>query len=155
MVTIKRVVSIAALVGIAVATAVAQAPDPLLGTWKLNAAKSKAPYASGTTVFEATGDTLKGTVDLVGTDGTKYHWTFSAKYDGKDHPATGSSPFGDTLAITRVNPNTVRIVSKLAGKQTIVQTIVVAPDGKTRTTTAKGTDAKGQPVDSMSFYEKQ
>jgi hypothetical protein len=153
--TIKRVLSIAALVGIAVATVVAQAPDSLLGTWKLNAAKSKAPYSSGTTVFELAGETLKGTVDLVGTDGTKYHWTFSAKYDGKDHPATGSSPFGDTLAITRVNPNSVRIVSKLAGKQTIVQNIVVAPDGKTRTTTAKGTDAKGQPVDSMSFYEKQ
>lgn len=81
--------------------------------------------------------------------------SYPAKYDGKDHPATGSSPFGDTLAITRVNPNTVRIVSKLAGKQTIVQTIVVAADGKTRTTTAKGTDGKGQPVDSMSFYEKQ
>ena len=115
---IKRVLSSAALVAIAVAIGVAQAPDPLLGTWKLNAAKSKAPYASGTTVFEATGDTLKGTVNLVGTDGTKYHWTFAAKYDGKDHPATGSSPFGDTLAITRVNPNTVRIVSKLAGKPT-------------------------------------
>ena len=94
-------------------------------------------------------------MDLVGTDGTKFHWTFSAKVDGKDYPATGSSPFGDTLAITRVNPNTVRIVSKLAGKQTIEQTIVVAPDGKTRTTTAKGTDAKGQPVDTMSFYEKR
>ncbi len=152
---IKRLLNIAALVGIAFATTVAQAPDPLSGTWKLNATKSKAPFASGTTVFEAAGDTLKGTVDLVGTDGTKFHWTFSAKFDGKDHPATGNSPFGDTLAITRVNPNTVRIVSKLAGKQTIVQTIVVAPDGKTRTTTAKGTDAKGQPVDSMSFYEKQ
>ena len=155
MVTIRRVLSIAALVGIAVASAVAQAPDPLLGTWKLNAAKSKAPFASGTTVFAGAGDTLEGIVDLVGTDGTKFHWTFSAKYDGKDHKATGSSPFGDTLALTRVNPNTIRIVSKLAGKQTIVQTIVVAPDGKTRTTTAKGTDAKGQPVDSMSFYEKQ
>lgn len=153
--TIKRVLSIAALVGIAVATAAAQAPDPLAGTWKLNAAKSKAPFTSGTTVFEAAGDTLKGTVDLVGTDGTKFHWTFSAKYDGKDHPATGSSPFGDTLAITRVDKNTIRIVSKLAGKPTIVQTIAVAPDGKTRTTTAKGTDGKGQPVDSMSFYEKQ
>ena len=152
---IKRVLSIATLVGIGVATLAAQAPDPLLGTWKLNAAKSKAPYTSGTTVFEMAGDTLKGTVDLVGTDGSKYHWTFAAKGDGKDYPATGSSPFGDTLAITRVNPNTVRIVSKLAGKQTIVQTIVVAPDGKTRTTAAKGTDAKGQPVDSMSFYEKQ
>jgi hypothetical protein len=155
-VTITRVLSIAAaLTAIAVGTAVAQGPDPLLGTWKLNAAKSKAPFTSGTTVFEGTADTLKGTVDLVGTDGTKFHWTFAAKYDGKDHPATGASPFGDTLAITRFDKNTIRIVSKLAGKQTIVQTIVVAPDGKTRTTTAKGTDGKGQPVDSMSFYEKQ
>lgn len=153
--TFKRLLTIAVLASVAAATPFAQAPDPLLGTWKLNAAKSKAPYTSGTTVFESAGEGLKGTVDLVGTDGTKFHWTFSAKYDGKDHPATGSSPFGDTLAITRVNPNTVRIVSKLAGKQTLVQTIVVAADGKTRTTTAKGTDAKGQPVDSMSFYEKQ
>lgn len=154
-VTIKRVLSLAALIALAAVPAVAQGPDPLLGTWKLNAAKSKAPFTSGTTVFDGTADTLKGTVDLVGTDGTKFHWTFAAKYDGKDHPATGSSPFGDTLAITRVDKNTIRIVSKLAGKQTIVQTIVVAPDGKTRTTTAKGTDGKGQPVDSMSFYEKQ
>ena len=135
--TIKRVLSIAAFLAIAVGTAVAQGPEPLLGTWKLNPAKSKAPYTSGTTVFEGTADTLKGTVDLVGTDGTKFHWTFAAKYDGKDHPATGSSPYGDTLAITRVDKNTIRIVSKLAGKQTIVQTIVVAPDGKTRTTTAR------------------
>jgi hypothetical protein len=154
-VKIKSLLTIAALVCLTFATALAQAADPLLGTWKLNPAKSKTPYTSGTSVFEADGDTLKGTVDLVGADGTKYHWTFSAKYDGKDHPATGASPYGDTLAITRVNPNTVRIVSKLAGKQTIVQDIVVAPDGKTRTTTAKGKDAKGQPVDSMSFYEKQ
>ena len=153
--TIKRVLSIAAFLAIAVGTAVAQGPEPLLGTWKLNPAKSKAPYTSGTTVFEGTADTLKGTVDLVGTDGTKFHWTFVANYDGKDHPAKGSSPFGDTLAITRVDKNTFRIVSKLAGKQTIVQTIVVAADGKTRTTTAKGTDGKGQAVDSMSFYEKQ
>ena len=109
--TITRVLSIAAaLTAIAVGTAVAQGPDPWLGTWKLNAAKSKAPYTSGTTVFEGTADTLKGTVDLVGTDGTKFHWTFAAKYDGKDHPATGSSPFGDTLAITRVDKNTIRIV---------------------------------------------
>jgi hypothetical protein len=151
----KRLLSIAALVGLALVTTEAQAPDPLAGTWKLNAAKSKAPYTSGTTVFETAGDTLKGTVDLVGTDGTKYHWTFSAKYDGKDHPATGASPFGDTLAITRVNPRSIRIVSKLAGKPTIVQEIVVAADGKTRTTTAKGVDGKGKPVDSMSFYEKQ
>jgi hypothetical protein len=35
------------------------------------------------------------------------------------------------------------------------QTIVVSADGKTRTTTTKGMDAKGQKVDTVSFYEKQ
>jgi hypothetical protein len=31
----------------------------------------------------------------------------------------------------------------------------VSDDGKTRTTTTKGTDAKGQAIDAVSFYEKQ
>ena len=76
-------------------------------------------------------------------------------YDGKDNPVTGNNPYGDTVALTRVNPNTVKITVKQGGKETATQTIVVAPDGKTRTTTVKGTDAKGQPIDAMSFYEKQ
>jgi hypothetical protein len=97
----------------------------------------------------------QGTVDLAGADGTAYPWTFTAKYDGKDYPVTGNSPFGDTIAVTRVNPNTVKITVKQGGKETVTQTIVVAPDGKTRTTTTKGKDAKGQPIDGMSFYEKQ
>ena len=87
--------------------------------------------------------------------GTTYHYTFTAKYDGKDNPVTGTSPFGDTVALTRVNPNTVQTTVKQGGKTTVTQTIVVAPDGKTRTTTTKGTDAKGQAIEGMSFYEKQ
>jgi hypothetical protein len=154
-VTFRRLLGIAVLVGLACATALAQAKDPLLGTWKLNVEKSKAPYKSGTSVFEAAGDGVKGTVDLVGTDGTKYHWTFTAKYDGKDNPVTGANPFGDTVAFTRVNPNTVTIAVKQGGKPTVTQTIAIAPDGKTRTTTAKGSDAKGKPLESVSFYEKQ
>ena len=84
-----------------------------------------------------------------------YHWTFTAKYNGKDSPVTGDNPFGDTIAVTRVNPNTVKISAKKDGKETVTQTIVVAADGKTRTTTTKGKDSKGKPVDGMSFYEKQ
>ena len=128
----KRLLSIAALVALTSATALAQAPDPLAGTWKLNPAKSKAPYTSGTSVFEAAGDTMKGTVDLVGTDGTKYHWTYSAKVDGKDHAVKGSR--GTAMhSPSRVSTRTPsRVVSRLAGKQTIVQTIVVAPDGDPR-----------------------
>jgi hypothetical protein len=154
-VTFKRLLSVAVLVGLAGATALAQATDPLVGTWKLNPEKSKGTYKSGTSVFEAAGDGIKGTVDLAAADGTAYHWTFTAKYDGKDNPVTGDNPFGDTIAVTRVDPNTVRISAKKDGKETVTQTIVVAADGKTRTTTTKGKDSKGKPIDGMSFYEKQ
>jgi hypothetical protein len=153
--TFKRSLSVAVLVGLACATALTQAPDPLMGTWKLNPEKSKGTYKSGTSVFEAADDGIKGTVDLAAADGTAYHWTFTAKYDGKDNPVTGDNPFGDTIALTRVNPNTVKISAKKDGKETVTQTIVVAADGKTRTTTTKGKDSKGKPLDGMSFYEKQ
>jgi len=155
IVTFKRLLGVAVLVCVAGATALAQASDPLVGTWKLNPEKSKGPYKSGTSVFEADGDGVKGTVDLAAADGTAYHWTFAAKYDGKDNPVTGNNPFGDTVALTRGNPNTVNLTAKRGGKETVTQTIVVAADGKTRTTTSKGNDDKGKPINGMSFYEKQ
>jgi hypothetical protein len=154
-VTFKRLLSVAVVVAFACAMPRAQAPDPLLGTWKLNPEKSRTSFKSGTSVFEAAGDGVKATVTLVGADGTAFNWTFTGKYDGKDYPVSGNSPYGDTVAFTRVNPNTYRINVKQAGKPTVTQTIVVAPDGKTRTTTVKGTSAKGEPIDGMSFYEKQ
>jgi len=152
----KRLFASAILVGLVSVTAVAQSKDPLVGTWKLNVAKSKGlSYKSGTTTIEATGAGVKFTVDLVGTDGTVHKWGFTANYDGKDNPVTGNSPYGDTVALERVDTHTIRTTGKLAGKIVSTQTIVVSADGKTRTTTTKGTDAKGQKVDSVSFYEKQ
>ena len=153
--TFKRLLSVAVIVGVASAAALAQGHDPLVGTWKLNPEKSKGTYKSGTSVFEAAGNGVKGTVDLTAEDGTAYHWTFTAQYDGKDYPVTGENPFGDTVALTRVNPNTVRIAVKQGGKQTVTQTIAIAADGKTRTTTVTGKNAKGQTIEGMSFYEKQ
>jgi hypothetical protein len=151
----KRFLAAAVFVGVASGLILAQSSNPLVGTWKLNVAKSKAPFKSGTTVVEAVGDGIKFVVDLEGTDGTKHHWEFTANYDGKDVPVTGSNPYGDTVAVTRVNPRTTRTVSKNGGKVTTTHTIVVSADGKTRTTTAKGTDTAGKPVDSVSYYEKQ
>ena len=152
----KRLFASAILVGLVSVTAVAQSKDPLVGTWKLNVAKSKSlSYKSGTTTIEATGAGVKFTVDLVGTDGTVHEWGFTANYDGKDNPVTGNSPYGDTVALERVDAHTIRTTGKLAGKVVSTQTIVVSADGKTRTTTTKGTDTKGQKVDSVSFYEKQ
>lgn len=147
-----------ALVALTSTALPAQSTDSMLGTWKLNVAKSKTTYKSGTTVIEPAGDGIKMTADLVGNDGTAYHWTFTAKYDGKDVPVTGKTPFGDgavTVAITRVDAHTVKVVGKTNGKANLAQTLTVTADGKTRTTVTKGTDAKGQPIDTTSVYEKQ
>jgi len=41
------------------------------------------------------------------------------------------------------------------GTVTAAQTSVVSSDGKTRTVTTTGTNAKGQPVSSVVVYDKQ
>lgn len=151
--------SLAAVVGfvlLAGGLALAQAGDPLVGTWKLNTAKSKGTaFKSGTTTVEKDGEGIRMAVDLLSPDGTAHKWSVKAKYDGKDYPVTGNSPYGDAVAIERVDARTYRFTSKMAGKVTATQTIVIAADGKTRTNTSKGTDAKGQPLDTMAFYDKQ
>jgi hypothetical protein len=153
-VTINRLFTAAVLIGIVTGVALAQSGDPLVGNWKLNVAKSKGAK-SGSTTIEAVGQGVRFTVDLVGTDGTVSHWAFTGNYDGKDVPVTGNSPWGNSAALTRVDSRTIRIVSKQNGKVMTTSTIVVSADGKTRTTTTKGTDLKGQPVDVVSLYEKQ
>jgi hypothetical protein len=154
--TLNRLLTAAALVGIVSGTALAQSPNPLVGTWKLNPAKSKGSmFKSGSTNVEAAGTGVKFSVELVPADGTPTRWSFTANYDGKDNPVTGNSPYGDTVALTRVDAKTTRITVKQGGKVTVTQTIVVADDGKTRTTTTKGTNAKGEPVDAVALYEKQ
>jgi len=156
MVKTKHLFVSAIVFGLISGSALAQSKDPLVGTWKLNAAKSTGlAYKSGTSRIEPAGAGVKFTVDLVGADGTVNKWGFTANYDGKDNPVSGNSPYGDAVALERVDANTTRIISKLAGKVVTTQTIVVSADGKTRTTTTKGTDAKGQKVDTVSFYEKQ
>ena len=154
---LTRTISTAIAVGLASAMVLAQA-DPMLGNWKLNVAKSKTTYKSGTTVIEAAGDAVKVTADLAAADGTAYHWTWTAKYDGKDNPVTGTTPYGASglvAALTKVDAHTAKVVGKKDGKVVMTQTIVTAADGKTRTVTTSGTDAKGQPINTVSVYDRQ
>ena len=154
---LKRAVIVVSAVAVAGAVALAQGTDPMVGSWKLNVAKSKSPYKSGSTVIEQVGDALKVTADLIGTDGTAYHWTWTAKYGGPEAPVTGTTPFGPgaTAALTRVDAHTVKVVGKRNGEVVLNQTITTSADGKTRTVTTKGKDAKGQPADSMSYSARQ
>ena len=147
------------LVAVLAGTALAQPTDPSIGTWKVNPAKST--YAAGTapkgvtTKHEAAGAGVKSTVDSVDADGTVRHWTYASNYDGKDSPITGNCPYGDSIARTRVDANTTRAVYKNGGTATANQTSVVSGDGKSRTVTTTGTNAKGTAVNSVVVYDKQ
>lgn len=135
-------------------TAFAQA----VGTWKLNLAKSK--YQQGqapksvTLVYEAAGEGIKVTVDQVPADGPAIRYTVTTNYDGKDVPVVGN-PNADTVARTRVNATTTKLVNKKGGTILSTATLVVSADGKTLTITATGKDAKGQTIDSVAVYDKQ
>ena len=152
------VMSIAAVLTAAIPV-VAQSQESLLGTWKMNAAKSK--YSPGPTPksniakWEAFQGGVKLTVDVVPAKGETQHWEVSGKFDGKDNPVKGNNPDGDTAAFSKIDARTYEIVQKKGGKATLTAHIVVAADGKTRTTTNTGKDGQGQAVNNTMLYEKQ
>jgi hypothetical protein len=145
------------LVVLLAAAAVCYAADAQMGTWKLNEAKSKISPGTGkntTVVYSAAGDSVKVTVDGVDADGKAAHNEWTGKYDGKDYPVTGD-PASDMRAYTLVNDHTLSLTVKKGGKVTMTIRVVVSADGKTRTVTANGTDAKGKKYSSTMVYDKQ
>jgi len=138
--------------------AAAQAPDPLIGTWKLDPTKSTfkpgpAPK-SLTVVIEAAGKGIKVAVDGVGGDGTPVKFGYTSMRDGKDVPVTGSPNF-DAAAITPSSPREGTILYKRAGKTAITAKTSVSMDGKTLLVTYDGTDAKGQALHNTYHYVRQ
>jgi hypothetical protein len=133
------------------------AQDVSIGTWKLNEAKSK--IGAGATkntdvVYTVAGDNVKVTVEGVTSDGKPVHSEWTGKLDGKDYPVTGD-PANDARAYGRVDDHTLTITNKKDGKVTQSGRAVVSADGKRRTVTISGTDAKGKKISSTSVYDKQ
>lgn len=136
----------------------AQAADPASGTWELNLAKSKfspgPPPKSLTRTFEVTGADVKYTLKGIDAEGKPTLVQFTAKYDGKDYPVTGSPDF-DAISLKRVDAVTTDATLKKGGKVVQTSTRVVSKDGKTLTLTVKGTNAKGQAVNNVTVFDKR
>lgn len=136
----------------------AQSKDPLLGTWTLNAAKSK--YTPGpvpksiTSIYEAAGKGYKVTVKN-DTGGGIVQYSYTTYLDGKDSKVTGNNPNADTIGVKRIDARTLEAVSKKNGKVTITQRNVLSTDGKTRTVTTIGIDTLGQRVHNVAVFEKK
>ena len=132
--------------------------DESLGTWKLSLEKSKfkpsAPVKSLTTMREPAEGGVKVTVTGEQADGTKFNSTYTAKYDGLEHPVTGA-PW-DTISIKQVDSNTFTTATKkTGGKYKSTGRTVISKDGNTMTTTSKGINAEGKPFAYTMVWEKQ
>jgi hypothetical protein len=149
-----------AFIALAITSVAAFGADNSLGTWKLNVEKSKytpapSPVKSLTTTREASDGGVKVTTTGEQADGTPINATYTAKYDGKDVQITGNSPY-DTIAIQQVNANTLTDArKKTGGKYQATSRIVVSNDGKTMTTTTKGTYTNGKAFAYTFVFDKE
>ncbi len=137
-------------------TVVALAGDPFVGTWKMNAAKSKFSYPppkSFTETFTAQDNGVKLVQDVVEADGKTIHRTLDVKYDGKDYPV--KAPDVDTVSTQKPNANTTDYAFKKDGKVVFKGQAVVSKDGKTYTDVGEGKGEKGQAFTYTFIMEKQ
>src|SRR5882762_9968590 len=123
---------------------VAQATDPIVGSWELNVARSK--YSPGPTLksesrtYVVSGQEIKASSKGVDGDGKPMASQWTINYDGKDRALTGT-PDADMLSLKRIDANHAEFMQKKAGKIVSTGTRVISPDGRMMTIATKGTDA--------------
>lgn len=133
------------------------AQDTMMGTWKLNEAKSKIGAGSpknNAVVIEAAGEGVNVTMDGVDATGKSTHSEWTGKFDGKEYPVSGDTS-SDTRAYKKIDDRTVEVTVKKAGRVTISGRVVVSPDGKTRTARVNGTSPSGSKFQTTAVYDKQ
>ena len=133
------------------------AQDAFVGTWKLNAAKSKykagMPPKEQTVTFSEEGSDLHVMVKGTSSDGQAISMHFAV-------PATGGtgkiieSPY-DGVSSKNFNPNERQTTFTKGGKTAYTARAKRSTDGKTMTVAVKGTNPAGQTVAGTNFYEKE
>jgi hypothetical protein len=148
-----------ALVSLAVlllAGAVCLAANLQMGTWKLNEKKSKLGNGmakNSTVVYQSMVFQTKVTIDGTDPDGKPLHSEWNGKFDGKDYSVKGDRT-SDMRSYRKIDDRTMEFTVKHHGKLVASGRIVVAPDGKSRTVTATGTDPHGKKFKTIAVYNK-
>jgi len=156
----RKIVSRILVVSVIVSVA-ALGADNSLGTWKVNIAKSKytpapIPLKSYTAVREAAPGGVKVTITGERADGTAINASYTAKFDGSASAVSGAGMPYDSISLKQVDANTFTYEARQASsKYHSTGRTVVSKDGKTMTTTAKGTNASGQDITLTLVYDKQ
>jgi hypothetical protein len=133
-------------------------PDPFVGTWKMNPAKSH--YKLGTPPKEQIATiTVSGgdmTVDVaaVTAEGKKTRVFYTIPYDGGRGKMSETSPAYDGISGKHIGPYEREISRWKDGKPVFTARSVVSPDGKSMSTVSKGISPVGKPVDASLVYDK-
>lgn len=133
----------------------AEPPPQLLGTWRLNIARSKyspgPPLRSETRVYTRRADAVHGVVTRTHADGRVEKFEYTANF-GEDLMVTGIPEY-DRVTLRKVDELTSDAVLSHAGTVYGVARRVIAPDGKTMTITfdRKSTEAR---VHNIAVYDK-
>src|SRR5579883_602406 len=116
--------------------------DSIVGTWKLNPAKSKytsglAPKSETLSVAQA-GDQYQVSITGMAPDGTP----ISVKYTVPVKGGAGKvqAGFYDAVSAKKINDNTLELSEMKNGKEMLHVRVVVSKDGKTQRATVKGID---------------
>lgn len=126
-----------------------RASNPWLGKWSMNLAKSTytgAAPKSATHWFVATADGMTQIIEQVAADGRRLRSEVTARIDGKDYPVAGDAQRDSTRAFRRIDRRTMEVINKTDGKVTSTIREIISPDGKTRTATATGRNARSPNV---------
>jgi hypothetical protein len=139
------------------------AADPIVGTWRLNVAKSKfggpfRPRKELAVVYQERAGQLVGTVTGISEDGSPVLSKYTVPNSGgavhfsQGAPAGGASV---TLSLRREGSHTADWPVAIGGKVIATMRDVVSSDGKTLTMTASGNDAQGEPYETFQVFERQ
>ncbi len=134
--------------------------DPVVGTWKLNLAKSTfggvPAYKSQIRMYSRSRSsediTLKMTT--VSSEGKETTTQATYKLNGKDYPSMGNSDF-DSLSGMQIDTKTVEFTLKRTGKPVGTIRRTVSEDGKTLTINFVLTNAKGVQTSALTVFDKQ
>jgi hypothetical protein len=135
----------------------AQTKDPFAGTWQLDVDKSKfvpppGPASRMMTIEVKPDGSFRHVMTTPGQFGGQTEIEYTAKFDGKDYMILGTGL--DTVALKRVDQNTIERTGKERGKEAETCMMKLSPDHNTLTMTIKGT-YNGVNYSSTQVYHRQ
>ncbi len=139
----------------------AASPNPAVGKWKLNVAKSKFEpgpgFKSENRIYEDWGGgVLHSVFEAVDAQGSPFYRELAARLDGKPYPwvIKGSQSVW-TIALKPSGPRGWEFETKRDGSLYQAGRNTVSEDGKTMTITYKGVDSEGKATSGTMVFDRQ